>query len=266
MAEYALGQSEEALKRLIDQAAFVGPITERMLRAAGVGPGMRVLDIGCGAGDVTFQTAELVKANGHVLGVDMAGEPIRMAWQRAKAAGLANVTFREGTEADLDAEAPFDCIIGRYVLIYQPNPVDFVRRLAAQLRPGGTLALQEVDFTHPIAAIPPMAKLDRMLNEIVAIMARTAADVGSATRMAGIFAEAGLPAPSGFCERTIGMEGARTFFRWAASSYAVLQSRISPESDPVDVDRLVGEFLADVAAVHGCAHGPDQWCAWTIRA
>ncbi len=265
MSEYVLGHSEKALERLIDQADFLEPITERMLRSAGLRPGMRVLDIGCGAGDATMLAARLVGPDGHVLGVDLAPEPIDFARQRADAAGLGQVSFEKGTEADLDAKAQFDFVIGRYILIYQPDPAGFVRSLATRLRPSGMLAFQEVDFTRAIEAVPPMAKLDRMLNEIVAIMAGTAADVTAATRLAGIFAEAGLAAPTGFCERPIGMKGASTFFRWAASSYAVLQPRISPGSDPIDVDELMAEFLSDVAALNGCAHGPDQWCAWATR-
>jgi ubiquinone/menaquinone biosynthesis C-methylase UbiE len=46
------------------------PITERLLRSAGIEPGMRVLDIGCGAGDVSMLAAELVGSTGSVVGID----------------------------------------------------------------------------------------------------------------------------------------------------------------------------------------------------
>ena len=46
--EYILGHSEREIRRLMRQAAILRPITERLLRSAGVRPGMRVLDLGCG--------------------------------------------------------------------------------------------------------------------------------------------------------------------------------------------------------------------------
>jgi ubiquinone/menaquinone biosynthesis C-methylase UbiE len=48
--EYALGHNHEELQRLIGQSRFLGELTEELLRAAGIKPGMRVLDVGCGKG------------------------------------------------------------------------------------------------------------------------------------------------------------------------------------------------------------------------
>src|SRR6185436_10040125 len=57
---YVLGHSEDELARLIRQAKLVNPITRRYFKRAGVGPGMRVLDLGSGAGDTAILAAELV--------------------------------------------------------------------------------------------------------------------------------------------------------------------------------------------------------------
>ena len=68
--EYMLGHSDVEIQRLIQQGAILRPITERLLRVAGVSEGMRVLDVGCGGGDVSFLAAELVGPSGSVLGID----------------------------------------------------------------------------------------------------------------------------------------------------------------------------------------------------
>jgi hypothetical protein len=60
--EYILGHSDREIRRLMHQAAILRPITERLLRGAGIGRGMRVLDLGCGAGDVSMLAAKLVGA------------------------------------------------------------------------------------------------------------------------------------------------------------------------------------------------------------
>jgi ubiquinone/menaquinone biosynthesis C-methylase UbiE len=72
---YALGHSSAEIQRLKDQAAMLRPITERLLRSAGIDAGMRVLDLGCGAGDVSMLAAELVGPAGIVVGIDRSREP-----------------------------------------------------------------------------------------------------------------------------------------------------------------------------------------------
>jgi SAM-dependent methyltransferase len=82
-AGYVLGHSERELDRLTAQARFIEPITRRFFVEAGIAPGMSVLDVGCGAGDVSFLAAELVGESGEVVGVDAASEPITLARSRA---------------------------------------------------------------------------------------------------------------------------------------------------------------------------------------
>jgi hypothetical protein len=70
---YALGHSPRELERLAVQARLVDPITRAFLREAGIAPGMRVLDVGCGAGDVAFLAADLVGRDGAVIGIERPG-------------------------------------------------------------------------------------------------------------------------------------------------------------------------------------------------
>jgi ubiquinone/menaquinone biosynthesis C-methylase UbiE len=79
---------------------------------------MRVLDIGCGAGDVTMLAAELVGASGSVVGIDRNADVIAVARARAQTAGCHHVEFRQGTAEDLYATMAFDAVIGRYVLVH----------------------------------------------------------------------------------------------------------------------------------------------------
>jgi cyclopropane fatty-acyl-phospholipid synthase-like methyltransferase len=63
---YALGRSDDEHARLTEQARFLRPLTERFLKKAGIAPGMTVLDVGSGVGDVAFLLAELVGPEGKV--------------------------------------------------------------------------------------------------------------------------------------------------------------------------------------------------------
>src|SRR5262249_20095574 len=90
---YPWGHAEEELERIISTARFLGDRTEHVLRLAGLDRGMRVLEVGCGPGDVTFLAAKLVGFEGTVIGVDKSEEAIGRARERAAAAGLTNVQF-----------------------------------------------------------------------------------------------------------------------------------------------------------------------------
>jgi hypothetical protein len=80
-ARYILGHDRDELDRLIYQARFFGGLTEEVLRRAGLAPGMRVLDVGCGTGDVSFLAARLVGPTGPCSA--STGRPRRSRWPRA---------------------------------------------------------------------------------------------------------------------------------------------------------------------------------------
>jgi ubiquinone/menaquinone biosynthesis C-methylase UbiE len=261
MSDYLLGHSPAELWRLTVQAEFLRPITKRMLLAAGLGTGMRVLDLGCGAGDVTMLAAELVGSEGHVVGLDRVASAVDFAAGRARQKGIRNVTFEHGTEVDQLDRTPFDFAVGRYVLTYQPNPPGLVRTVAAQVRRGGIVAFHEFD-TRGGESLPPIPVFDRVFNEMIQTLGASASSPNVAIRLSSIFAEAGLNFPCGFCERPIGMEGSDLFFRWVAESYAAVRFQKEPDGKPVDVERLMADFEAGVAAVHGQAIADDQWCVW----
>jgi ubiquinone/menaquinone biosynthesis C-methylase UbiE len=143
---YILGHDRDELDRLIDQARFFGDLTEEVLRRAGVEPGMRVLDVGCGTGDVSFLAARLVGPTGAVLGVDRSPEAVAVAERRARDAGLGNVSFVVQELSEVTVTAPVDALVGRLVLMYLDDPAAALRRLLEAVRPGGVVAFQEMDM------------------------------------------------------------------------------------------------------------------------
>src|SRR5438552_15032919 len=122
--------------------SFTWPMSLRMVTAAAIGPGQRVLDVGCGMGDPTLQVAVLVGPHGHVLGIDVAEGMIATARERAAALGLAHVEFRTADvmTVDLPAET-FDVVLGRWSVIYVADVPGALARLRRALVPGGRIAL-----------------------------------------------------------------------------------------------------------------------------
>jgi len=131
-------------------------MTERLLVDAGIAAGMRVLDIGCGRGDVSLLVARLVGAQGSVLGVDRDAGALAMARDRVRDAGVGNVTFAQGDVSALGAEhGVFDAAVGRRVLMYLPDPVQALRGVVRLLRPGARVVFQEADATMvPASRVP----------------------------------------------------------------------------------------------------------------
>lgn len=191
---YVLGHSDRELDRLSKQARLVDPITRRFLQAAGISAGMRVLDVGSGAGDVAFLAAELVGETGEVFGTDRSSAALATARQRARARSLANVDFLDGDPAGMTFDRPFDAVVGRYVLLFQPDPAAMVRRLAAHARPGGVIFFHEPDWDG-VRSDPPAPIYDRCSGWIRETLRLSGADTRMGTKLFSTFVRAGLPGP-----------------------------------------------------------------------
>ncbi|MBI3714516.1 MAG: class I SAM-dependent methyltransferase, partial [Betaproteobacteria bacterium] len=167
-------------------------MTERLLVDAGISTGMRVLDVGCGRGDVSLLVARLVGEQGHVLGVDRDARPLAAAQERARELGLSNITFAEGDLCALSPEhGPFDAAVGRRVLMYQPDPVDAVRRLTRALRPGGIVIFQEHDSTMA-GCLTPLPLHERVHGWIWHTVEREGANIHMGFDLPSVLARAGL--------------------------------------------------------------------------
>jgi ubiquinone/menaquinone biosynthesis C-methylase UbiE len=108
--------SDLELERLQLQARCFENITRRLIRESGIGPGMRVLDLGAGPGDVAFLVAEAVGPTGSVVGVDREERSVALARRRVAEAGYSNVAFTVAGDDALPGDAPFDAAIGRVLL------------------------------------------------------------------------------------------------------------------------------------------------------
>jgi ubiquinone/menaquinone biosynthesis C-methylase UbiE len=202
---YILGHSPDEVRRLTVQAAALKPITERLLREAGLAAGMRVLDLGCGTGDVAILAAKLVGPKGAVVGIDRSSDILGFARERAGAAGHANVEFRAGAAEDFTDPLPFDLAIGRYVLVHQADPSTFIRAVASHVRPGGIVAFHEIALYGECESLPPIPVWHQTWRWIVAAFVSVMAHPDAGGRMMTHFRDAGLKQPNIFCERPVGV-------------------------------------------------------------
>jgi ubiquinone/menaquinone biosynthesis C-methylase UbiE len=142
--EYVLGRNTTEYERLVLQARYLNPATERLFRAAGMELGMRVLDVGSGIGDVAFVTAKLVGPGGSVVGVDLDEEALAAARRRAAVMNLTNIEFVHGDVRSMALDRSFDAAVGRLVLMYTADPTETLRTIADSVRCGGLEVFQEL--------------------------------------------------------------------------------------------------------------------------
>jgi SAM-dependent methyltransferase len=194
---YVLGSGDPELQRLEAQAQMIAQPTLSLLRAAGIEPGMRVLDLGTGLGHVSLLAAELVGPEGEVVGVDRDPRMLAEAEARRAAAGAANVRYVEGDVLGYRDARPFDAVVERLVLFHLPDPVAAIRHHVEALRPGGVFAA--IDFDCGASRTdPPIPFLRSMVEWMLAGFRSAGADPTIGTRLAVLLGEAGLADVSGF--------------------------------------------------------------------
>jgi SAM-dependent methyltransferase len=191
---YVLGHADPELDRLVRQAAYFEDLTASLLWQAGLGPGMRVLDVGCGAGDVSLLAASIVGPEGSVLGIDVSPRAVEFASRRAVRAGLTNIEFQTRNATDLALDEPVDAVVGRWILMYFADPASVLRRLRSVVRPGGLLVFQEFDLQGATSA-PTCPTFDTAIHRIRQAFVRAGCADRAGLRLPQTFREAGLPAP-----------------------------------------------------------------------
>jgi ubiquinone/menaquinone biosynthesis C-methylase UbiE len=207
---YALGYTTAEHDRLIRQAAWIEPILERLFREAGIGPGQRVLDLGSGVGDVSMLAARLVGPSGEVVGIERDASSIAVAKARVAKAGFRNVRFTQTDASQIRSDEPFDAAVGRFILMFLPDPAAVLRSLATLVRPGGVLTFQEPAWQAFLALASPLPLWWKVVSWIHETFRRSGVNLEMGPDLYRIYQEIGLPAPRVFLETPVGSDLAFT--------------------------------------------------------
>jgi SAM-dependent methyltransferase len=265
VTEYLLGHDPDELARLEHQARMLAPATGAILTLAGIEPGMRVLDLGSGAGDVAFQVAELVGPGGSVVGVDQSVKALTFAAHRAEQRGFSNVSFIREDLHEVWLTREFDAVVGRLVLLYLPDPAAVVRRFADVVRPGGVVAMMEYEMLAT-GTLPPTDLSERVVFWVTEAFRRSGLDPSLGARLDDVLRRAGLSDVS-----VLGVQGYRPPGDRAAAGLAVSTVRTLLPAiektgiatlDEIDLDTLEDRFLRDTADHDAIFKPPTLVGAW----
>ena len=187
-----MGSTDRERQRLMLQGGILRQPLESAFRAAGITTGMRVLDIGCGVGDVAMLAAEIVGPSGSVVALDRDPASIEWARRRVAEAGFANIHLHVKEFDQFGDAAQFDALVGRFILMYLPDPVATLRHLAGSLRSGATLAFMEPDFTVPSSVFPPLPDFKNCEKWIREALRRSGARQHMGMRLHHTYRDTGL--------------------------------------------------------------------------
>jgi SAM-dependent methyltransferase len=258
---YALSSSsEDEHERLVRQADMYAPFTRRLLARAGIEPGMRVLDVGCGPGDVSLLLCELVGADGSVVGVERDEQALERARQRAAEAAIENVELVLGDFREVElAGGPFDALVGRLVLMYQGDPPAAVRAAARHVRPGGVVVFAEMCMRTG-SAIPqrllvswPHTPASEQLSEwIDGAFGGLGTQPDMGMRLPATFAEAGLEPSLDLDSEVaiaVGEEAVSEAVDFARSLLPGIVAAGVATEEEVDIDTLAERLHTDTGPV-----------------
>jgi len=143
---YIIRGGEKGRARLKVLARILAASTGRLLDHAGSLDAARIVDLGCGGGDVTVELARRAGPQACVWGLDLDAKVLELAEAEARQAGVANVTF---AQVDIGGDWPVDkasVIYARFILTHMREPEAVIARAAAALASGGTMIVEDIDM------------------------------------------------------------------------------------------------------------------------
>jgi len=265
MATYPFADRAAEYERLIRQGSIFDPLTKRLLEVAGLAPGMRVLDIGSGAGNVTRLAAEIVGSTGHVLAVDADPAAVELA---SRYNTMPNVEFKVADAHTLDGvDGGFDAVTARLVLMYLSNPTAALQEAAARLRPGGLIIMEDCDLEY-LWASPQTLLWTQARSWFLEALEKAQIETRMGPALFSLFGEAGLPSPQLLTGATA--SGGRDTMAWGwgnvvAAAVPLMERFGVATRQDVDPATLPQLLVAETIASGGCAIAPLMTGAWAFR-
>jgi ubiquinone/menaquinone biosynthesis C-methylase UbiE len=191
---YILGASEREFDRLDIQSVVFHDETLKTLKDAGIKPGMRCIDLGCGIGNVTRLMGSLVGRDGTVVGLDMNSEAINIGNKKAnEKTDYNNIKFVVGNVYDTQLDSSsFDFVFSRFLFQHLTEPkkaVSEMKRLASDT--GSIISTMEADHETWIS-YPYDPHLEKLRKSLVSLLCLSNSDPFIGRKLYEIFANCGL--------------------------------------------------------------------------
>ena len=257
---YVMGHTDRERRRLALQASVLNPLTDAFLRRAGISAGMRVLELGCGIGEVSLIAARLVGPHGHLHGIDLDPAALEIASGRIRSAGHDHVTLEQIDLAHHQPDELYDAVIGRHILVHVKDPLTVLRQAVSLVGTGGVIAFQEGDFSWYPKPHPEMPVANFAMNSICEFFRRAVPCPNMGTQLFSLMQQAGLPPPE--CRAEAIMDGGphSPVYEWIAETVISLSARFEavgmPPLSDHDKETLAARLRKEALDSHGAALSP----------
>ncbi|MDO8800267.1 class I SAM-dependent methyltransferase [Phenylobacterium sp.] len=182
---YIIAGGTAGAARLSVLSEAMAEATGSLLDRVGIPQAARILDVGCGAGDVTRDLAR--RTSGQVIGLDLDDIKVSMASQDAP----VNATFHVGGYQRAKELGPFDVIYARFLLSHLTDPADAVAVFEAALVPDGLLVVEDVEFSAHLCE-PTRTSFRHFVQWYVACAHKRGADAEIGPKLPAILGRAGF--------------------------------------------------------------------------
>ncbi len=244
---YVIRGGREGYDRLLLLARASWPDTAALFGRAGLRPGMKCIDLGCGGGEVTFEIARLVEPGGSVTGVDMDEVKLGLARKAAVERGVGNVEFLAGNVNEWHEPNAYDVVYARFLLQHVSQPVNVLRRMWAAVRSGGRVIVEDPDFDG-WCCHPPNAGFDFFVRAYAEVIRRRGGDHASGRKMYQYFLEAGIPAPQVALVQSVAVSGEGKELAWStldATGEAIVSEGVATSGELAAALASLRQFTDD---------------------
>lgn len=258
---YVIRGGLEGRQRLRVLARVMHPSTVSLLDRLGLRDGHACLDVGCGGGDVTFELARRVAPGGSAIGVDIDETKLTLNREEAAQQSLANVEFRQVDVREGSPLSMFDVVYARFLLTHLSDPGSVVTAFHRYVRPGGMVAVEDVDFsgylTHPASNA-----FERYHELYCATVARRGGDPNIGPRLPALLRQAGFEDIGVAVVQHVATQGDAKLLNPLTMENiagAVLADGLASRQEIDDIVRELYEFAADPETIAGTPRVVQAW-------
>jgi SAM-dependent methyltransferase len=260
-AHYVIRGGVEGRERLRILARVMHASSTSLFDRLGLRDGLACLDVGCGGGDVTLELARRVAPRGRAVGADIDQTKLELARNEARQHGITNVEFQLSDVREVGGTSEFDLVYARFLLTHLSDPAGTVRAFYRQLRPGGFVAVEDIDFSGYFTY--PECKAFRRYHELYcATVRRRGGDPNIGPRLPFLLRSCGFEDVGVHVVQPIGTQGDVKLINPLTMENiadAVLQDGLATRGEIDELVRELYEFAADEDALAGTPRVVQAW-------
>ncbi len=258
---YVIRGGVEGRERLRVLGRVMHASSSSLFDRLGLREGLSCLDVGCGGADATLELARRVGPSGRTVGVDIDATKLELARCEAAERGLRHVSFEELDIRETSLDHRFDVVYSRFLLTHLSDPAGAVAAFFQHLRPGGVVAVEDIDFSGYFS-YPESNAFRRYQALYCATVSRRGGDPNIGPRLPSLLERAGFEDIGVSVVQPVGTRGEVKLLNPITMENiagAVLEDGLATREEIDDVVRELYEFAANPSTVAGLPRIVQAW-------